>query len=268
MPQASEDLQGKVAVISGGAGAIGTATARKLAGCGARVVIADLPTAQAEHVAETLRGEGLHVVAHTVDIGIESSIQALMAYTAQTLGQLDILDNNAAMKGLREDRDVLSMESALWDSVMATNVRGTMLMCKYALPALIASGGGSIINISSGTSLAGDIVQTAYAVSKGAINTLTRYVATQYGAQGVRCNALLVGSVVTPAMQKALPEPLREVITAHKLSGRLGLPQDIAEAVSFLASDRASWVTGQTWSVDGGYFAHLPTTPQLTALRS
>jgi NAD(P)-dependent dehydrogenase (short-subunit alcohol dehydrogenase family) len=191
-----------------------------------------------------------------------------MAYTVQTFGRLDILDNNAAMKGLREDRDVLTMESALWDSVMATNVRGTMLMCKYALPALIASGGGSIVNISSGTSLAGDIVQTAYAVSKGAINTLTRYVATQYGAQGVRCNALLVGSVVTPAMQRALPEPLREVITAHKLSGRLGMPQDIAEAVSFLASDRASWVTGQTWSVDGGYFAHLPTTPQLTALRS
>lgn len=255
-------------MISGGAGAIGTATARKLAGCGAQVVMADLPTAQAEQVAETLRGEGLQVVAHTVDIGDEASIQALMAYTVQTFGRLDILDNNAAMKGLREDRDVLTMESALWDSVMATNVRGTMLMCKYALPTLIASGGGSIVNISSGTSLAGDIVQTAYAVSKGAINTLTRYVATQYGAQGVRCNALLVGSVVTPAMQKALPEPLREVITAHKLSGRLGLPQDIAEAVSFLASDRASWVTGQTWSVDGGYFAHLPTTPQLTALRT
>ncbi len=268
MPQASEDLQGKVAVISGGAGAIGTATARKLAGCGAQVVIADLPAAQAEQVAETLRGEGLDVRAYTVDIGDEASIQALMAYTVQTFGRLDILDNNAAMKGLREDCDVLTMESALWDSVMATNVRGTMLMCKYALPTLIASGGGSIVNISSGTSLAGDMVQTAYAVSKGAINTLTRYVATQYGAQGVRCNALLVGSVVTPAMQKALPGPLREVITAHKLSGRLGMPQDIAEMVSFLASDRASWVTGQTWSVDGGYFAHLPTTPQLTALRS
>ena len=267
MPQASEDLQGKVAVISGGAGAIGTATARKLAGCGARVVIADLPAAQAEQVAETLRAEGLQVIAHTVDIGDEASIQALMAYTVQTFGRLDILDNNAAMKGLREDRDVLTMESALWDSVMATNVRGTMLMCKYALPALIANGGGSIVNISSGTSLAGDMVQTAYAVSKGAVNTLTRYVATQYGAQGVRCNALLVGSVVTPAMQKALPEPLREVITAHKLSGRLGMPQDIAEMVSFLASDRSSWVTGQTWSVDGGYFAHLPTTPQLAALR-
>lgn len=264
----SEDLQGKVAVISGGAGAIGAATARKLAVCGTRVVIADLPESGAEQVAEAMRNDGLEVVAHSLDLGDETSIQTLMAYVTHTFGQLDILDNNAAMKGLREDRDVLSMSATLWDSVMATNVRGTMLMCKYALPTMISGGGGSIINISSGTSLAGDVVQTAYAVSKGAINTLTRYIATQYGQQGVRCNALLVGSVVTPAMQRALPEPMRDVITAHKLSGRLGEPQDIAEMVSFLASDRSNWITGQVWSVDGGFFAHLPTTPQFAALRS
>jgi NAD(P)-dependent dehydrogenase (short-subunit alcohol dehydrogenase family) len=262
----AEDLNGKVALISGGAGAIGAATARKLAQCGARVVIADLPGAGGPEVADALRQEGLDVSAHLLDLADEASIQAVIEHTVRTFGRLDILDNNAAMKGLSEDRGVLSMPAELWDRVMATNVRGTMLMCKYTLPTMIAGGGGSIINISSGTSLAGDVFQTAYAVSKGAINTLTRYVATQHGAQGVRCNALLVGSVVTPAMQRALPAPMRDIIAAHKLPGRLGQPQDIAEMVSFLASDRSAWVTGQAWSVDGGFFAHSPTTPQFAAL--
>jgi NAD(P)-dependent dehydrogenase (short-subunit alcohol dehydrogenase family) len=263
----SEDLNGKVALISGGAGAIGAATARKLALCGARVVIADLPGSGAPEVAAAMRGEGLDVTAHLLDLADEGSIQAVIEHTVRTFGRLDILDNNAAMKGLSEDRGVLSMSAELWDRVMAVNVRGTMLMCKYSLPAMIAGGGGSIINISSGTSLAGDVFQTAYAVSKGAINTLTRYVATQHGTQGVRCNALLVGAVVTPAMQRALPAPMRDIMTAHKLPGRLGQPQDIAEVVSFLASERSAWVTGQTWSVDGGFFAHSPTTPQFAALK-
>ncbi|MCY0853717.1 SDR family NAD(P)-dependent oxidoreductase [Cupriavidus sp. D39] len=268
MSVTSEDLNGKVALISGGAGAIGAATALKLAACGAKVVIADLPGANAEQLAETMRQEDLAVSAYVLDLADETSIRELIAHTIRTFGRLDVLDNNAAMKGLREDTDVMSMSAEVWDQVMGVNARGTMLMCKYALPAMIAGGGGSIINISSGTSLAGDVFQTAYAVSKGAINTLTRYVATQCGKQGVRCNALLVGSVLTPPMQRALPEPMRDIITAHKLPGRLGEPEDIAEMVSFLASDRAAWITGQTWSVDGGFFAHSPTTPQFAALRA
>ncbi|CAG9165948.1 SDR family NAD(P)-dependent oxidoreductase [Cupriavidus pinatubonensis] len=268
MHNQSENLYGKVALISGGAGAIGNATASKLAACGARVVIADLPGADGERIAFELRRQRLEVRACDLDLASEASVEAAIAFALRTYGRLDILDNNAAMKGLPDDRDVASMSADLWDNVMAVNARGTMLMCKHAVPAMIAAGGGSIINISSGTSLAGDVFQTAYAVSKGAINTLTRYVATQYGAQGVRCNALLVGSVLTPPMQRALPPPMRDVIEAHKLAGRLGQPQDIAEMVVFLASDRSAWITGQTWSVDGGFFAHSPTTPQFEALRA
>jgi NAD(P)-dependent dehydrogenase (short-subunit alcohol dehydrogenase family) len=263
-----DTLQGKVAFISGGAGAIGSATAQRLAQDGARVVIGDLPTSNLQQVAEGFQQQGLDVVAQELDIEQEVSIRAAVELIARKYGRLDILDNNAALKGLKDDRGVVGMSSDLWDRVMAVNARGTMLMCKCALPVMIAGGGGSIVNISSGTSVAGDQYATAYAVSKGAINTLTYYVAAQHGHQGIRCNGLLVGSVVTPAMQRVLPETMRDILRAHKLVGRLGQPQDIAEVVAFLASDRSSWITGQLWSIDGGFFAHIPTMPQFAQLQT
>ncbi len=262
-----KELDGKVAVISGGAGAIGSATARRLAEQGARVLIADLPASPMLAVAESLRAEGLDVQAQALDLSEPASIQALMAHVEQAYGRLDLLDNNAAMKGLSADGAVLEQDFEVWDRVFACNARGTMLMCKQALPLMIAGGGGSIVNISSCTSVAGDIYATAYAASKAAVNTLTMYVAAQYGHQGIRSNALLVGSVVTPAMQRALPAAMQEVIRSHKLTGRLGEPRDVAELVSFLANDRAAWVTGQLWAVDGGFSAHQPTMPQFAAMK-
>ncbi len=267
MSASLQELDGKVAVISGGAGAIGSATARRLAEQGARVLIADLPASPMQAVAEGLRAEGLDVQAQALDLSEPASIQALMAHVQQAYGRLDLLDNNAAMKGLSADGDVLGQDFEVWDRVFACNARGTMLMCKHALPIMIAGGGGSIVNISSCTSIAGDIYATAYASSKAAVNTLTMYVAAQYGHQGIRSNALLVGSVVTPAMQRALPAAMLEVIRSHKLAGRLGQPADVAEVVSFLANDRAAWVTGQLWAVDGGFSAHQPTMPQFAAMK-
>jgi NAD(P)-dependent dehydrogenase (short-subunit alcohol dehydrogenase family) len=267
MGETKDALKGKVAFISGGAGAIGSATARRLAADGVRVVIGDLPQSNVQDVARSFQGEGLDVVAQELDIEQEASIRAAIDSIARNFGRLDILDNNAALKGLKDDRGVLEMSTELWDRVMAVNARGTMLMCKYALPVMISGGGGSIINISSGTSVAGDQYATAYAVSKGAINTLTYYVAAQHGSQGIRCNGLIVGSVVTPAMQRVLPDAMREILRAHKLAGRLGQPQDIAEVVAFLASDRSAWITGQLWSIDGGFFAHIPTMPQFAQLQ-
>jgi NAD(P)-dependent dehydrogenase (short-subunit alcohol dehydrogenase family) len=266
MSEIKDALQGKVAFISGGAGAIGSATAQRLARDGVRVVIGDLPSSNVQEVAAGFQREGLDVAAQELDLEQEESIRAALESIARQYGRLDILDNNAALKGLKEDRGVIGMSSELWDRVMAVNARGTMLMCKYALPVMIAGGGGSIVNISSGTSVAGDQYATAYAVSKGAINTLTYYVAAQHGHQGIRCNCLIVGSVVTPAMQRVLPEGMREILRAHKLVGRLGQPQDIAEVVAFLASDRSAWITGQLWSIDGGFFAHIPTMPQFAQL--
>jgi NAD(P)-dependent dehydrogenase (short-subunit alcohol dehydrogenase family) len=266
MSEIKDALQGKIAFISGGAGAIGSATARRLATDGVRVVIGDLPGSNVHDVASSFQSEGFDVAAQELDLEQESSIRAAIESIAHKHGRLDILDNNAALKGLKDDRGVIGMSSELWDRVMAVNARGTMLMCKYALPLMISGGGGSIINISSGTSVAGDQYATAYAVSKGAINTLTYYVAAQHGHQGIRCNGLIVGSVITPAMQRVLPDSMREILRAHKLVGRLGQPQDIAEVVAFLASDRSAWITGQLWSIDGGFFAHIPTMPQFAQL--
>jgi NAD(P)-dependent dehydrogenase (short-subunit alcohol dehydrogenase family) len=188
MSEIKDALTGKVAFISGGAGAIGSATARRLALDGARVVIGDLPTSNVQEVAASLQGDGLDVAAQELDLEQEASIRTAVEMIARKYGRLDVLDNNAALKGLKEDRGVIDMSSELWDRVMAVNARGAMLMCKYALPVMIAGGGGSIVNISSGTSVAGDQYATAYAVSKGAINTLTYYVAAQHGRAATACS--------------------------------------------------------------------------------
>jgi NAD(P)-dependent dehydrogenase (short-subunit alcohol dehydrogenase family) len=268
MSQSNQDLNGRVAIVTGagGQGGIGECTARLLAEAGARVVIADLATSKLEETAAFLTQEG-HDVSHcATDISDERSVESLIRFTRQKYGRLDILDNNAASQGQAEDRDVTSMSVELWDHIMGVNARGTMLMCKHALPVMISGGGGSIINISSGTSTAGDFFATAYAASKGAINTFTRYVATQYGAKGIRCNALVLGLIATPVLKSVMPEPLRDIFRDNKLVGRLGEPRDIAEMVLFLSSDRSRFISGQLLPVDGGFYAHTPTTVPVLAL--
>jgi NAD(P)-dependent dehydrogenase (short-subunit alcohol dehydrogenase family) len=268
MEMSDKYLSGRVAIVTGagGEGGIGECTARLLAQLGARVVLADLATSRLEQTAASLSKEG-HDVSHcATDISDEPSVAALMRFTRQKYGRLDILDNNAASQGQPEDREVGSLSVELWDHIMGVNARGTMLACKHALPVMLAGGGGSIINISSGTSVAGDFFATAYAASKGAINTLTRYVATQYGSQGIRCNALVLGLIDTPVLKSVMPEPLREIFRENKLVGRLGAPQDVAEMVAFLGSDRSRFITGQLLPVDGGFYAHTPTTAPVRSL--
>jgi NAD(P)-dependent dehydrogenase (short-subunit alcohol dehydrogenase family) len=150
------------------------------------------------------------------------------------------------------------MDTALWDSVFAVNARGTMLMCKHAIPRMIEGGGGSIVNIVSDTWRAGDDFATAYACSKGALVVLTRYIATQYGHHGIRCNAISPGVIKTSRMEEVLPQEVQDVWAAEQLVGRFGTPRDIAEAVLFLASDRSAFVTGEVISVNGGLLAHMP----------
>ena len=268
MPASSANLHGRVAIVTGagGEGGIGECTARLLAEAGARVVLADLAHSKLETTAAALIKDGLDAAHCHTDIADERSVESLIRFTQQKYGRLDILDNNAASQGQAEDREVASMSAELWDHIMAVNARGTMLACKHALPLMLAGGGGSIINISSGTSTAGDFFATAYAASKGAINTLTRYVATQYGPRGIRCNALVLGLIATPVLKATMPEPLREIFRDNKLTGRLGEPRDVAEMVVFLASDRSRYITGQLLPVDGGFYAHTPTSAPVQAL--
>jgi NAD(P)-dependent dehydrogenase (short-subunit alcohol dehydrogenase family) len=254
------ELAGKVAIVTGAARGIGLETARVLAGAGAKVVLADLPGSDLERAAGSVEGEVAH---RAVDIADEESVRGLVDFTVETFGRLDVVDNNAARGGDPGDALVGDMSVEIWDGVFAVNARGTMLMCKHSVRAMVETGGGSIVNISSGTAQGGDDHASAYACTKAAIQTLTRYVATQYGHQGIRCNAIAPGLVRTPLLESVFPEQLAQIYVAHKLVGRMGEPRDIAELVCFLASDRSSYITGQIIAADGGFFAHLPPVPEV-----
>ncbi|MHC8380528.1 SDR family NAD(P)-dependent oxidoreductase [Pseudomonas sp. LB3P14] len=255
--QKSNELEGKTAIVTGAVRGIGLETVKHLAAAGANVVLAGNAGTPLESALSEAREWG-NVVGFNVDISDEKSVATLFKYTLDTFGRLDILDNNAALQGLQDDTDLLSMSQDVWDSVFAVNGRGTMLMCRHAVQAMLKTGGGSIINISSGTATAGQMYQTAYACSKAAIQTLTRYIATQYGEQNIRCNAIAVGLVQTEKLAAGLPKPFQDMIVENKLIRRLGESADVAQMVLFLASERSSWITGQIYPVDGGFFAHAP----------
>lgn len=264
----SGDLQGKVAIVTGAAnpGNIGAETAAVMAREGASVVLADV---NADLLAETTRAladQGYTVASCAVDLSSEESIKSLIAFAVERFGRLDVIDNNAARTVVGADLLVADMDAALWDETFTVNARGTMLMCKHAIPEMIRNGGGSIVNISSGTAVGGQHFTTAYASSKGAVEVLTRYIATQYGAQGIRCNAVAPGPIETSALKYGLSPELREIYRRHTLIGQFGRPSDIGEVVAFLASDRARFVTGQIIQVDGGCNAHLSTTVELGEL--
>jgi NAD(P)-dependent dehydrogenase (short-subunit alcohol dehydrogenase family) len=262
------DLTGKVGIITGAgiAEGIGTSAALLLGAAGARLVLADLPGVAIQNTVAELAKQGIEAAACPVDIADEASVAALMEFTQKTYSRLDFLVNNAASVGNPTDTDVMSMDVGLWDKIMNINARGTMLMCKHALALMIPNGGGSIVNISSGTSLQGDFFATAYGTSKGAINTFTKYVATQYGPQGVRCNAVAPGLIMTHKLASTMPLPMQEIFRQHCLTTQLGQPADIANAVLFLVSDQSKFLTGQVISVDGGFTAHAPTTVDVTKL--
>jgi NAD(P)-dependent dehydrogenase (short-subunit alcohol dehydrogenase family) len=249
-------LDGKVAVITGGAGGIGAATARLMALRGARLVIADINAAAAQALASALPG----ALAVPVDLEHQSSIKAMITTTVTHFGRLDILHNNAALLGpdiARHDGNIENMETDLWDRTFRVNVRGTMIACREALPHLRASN-GNIINTVSNLALQGHMIQSAYSASKAAILQMTRAIAASHGRFGVRCNAVAPGMTSTPALLEAFPLPLREIVEQETLRDQLGTPQDIAEAVAFLASDAARNITGQVLVSDGGLSSHVP----------
>lgn len=254
-------LDGKVAIVTGGAGGIGSATCRLMAARGARVVVGDLDADRARAVADAIVADGGTALAVALDLAEEASIVALVAKTVATFGRLDVIDNNAALLTAdyaRRDLDIASMETEIWDQTFRVNTRGTMLCCREALKVMEAQGGGVIVNTASNLALQGNVIQAAYSASKAAVIQMTRSIATSHGKRGIRCNAVLPGLTGSQAALGNLPPRLIEIVTEETLTPYLGAPEDIAHAVAFLASDESRYITGQCFVVDGGTSAHIP----------
>ena len=253
-------LGGKVAIVTGGGGGIGGATARALARHGAAVAVVDVDEEAAGSVATTIEGAGGQALPRQADVSQEAQVEAVIDAVVERFGRLDILHNNAALTDsdfLHADTAVTELSLEVWEQTMAVNLRSQMLMCKHAVPVMVGGGGGSIINMSSGASLKGDRTRTAYGVSKAGVNALTLYVATSHGKQGIRANTILPGLVITDAVRAHLNEATLAGLSKATLTPEVGQPEDIADVVVFLASDESRYITGQMLAVDGGMSAHV-----------
>ena len=253
-------LEDKVAIVTGGGGGIGGATATALATEGASVLVVDIDGARAEEVAQRIGATGALAAAFAADLSEEAEVIAAVRAAVDRFGRLDVLHNNAALTEsdfLSRDTPVTELALEVWEKTMAVNLRSQMLMCKHAIPEMVRDGGGSIINMSSGASLKGDSTRTAYGVSKAGVNTLTMYVATSHGKQGVRVNTIVPGLIITDAVRAHLTERILAGLGKATLTPYVGEPADVANLVVFLASDESRYITGQMIAIDGGMSAHV-----------
>jgi NAD(P)-dependent dehydrogenase (short-subunit alcohol dehydrogenase family) len=256
------NLNEKVAMVTGAASGIGRASSLIMARRGARLMITDVDAPSAQAVVDEISSAGGEAAYSLCDITQPEQIEAAIAATVSRFGRIDVLHNNAALvtqKTLEEDTDILTIGIDTWDAVFAANVRGTMLGCRFAVREMLKTGGGSIINTSSMYGIGAFVRMPAYSVSKAAINSLTQMVATRWGREGIRCNAVAPSVIMTPLVKRFLPEELIRANRDSTLTGWLGEPEDVGNVVAFLASDDARYLTGQIYAVDGGTTAHLPT---------
>ncbi len=254
-------LQGKVAIVTGAGAGLGAECARVLSQHGAQVAVVDINGDSAREVAAQIEGNGGHALALQVDVLSEDAIRGMAAAVVERFGRIDVLHNNAAALDVAQrhaDRDVCNVDIDAWDRALDVNARGAMLCCKHVVPHMVAGGGGSIVFATSGFGQLGDLTLTSYAASKAALMSLARSVAAQYGKQGVRSNAIMIGFVLNEHAQKAVPEEIKKILLDQHLTPRLGSPRQIADVVAFLASDESSFITGATLPVDGGFTSHSP----------
>ena len=271
MRERSNELKEVVVLVvgCGTPGGIGAAIAQACADAGAALVLADLAKSKLAAVGQELTQQGHRVFTHPVDLVSENSVRELVSFCGKSFGRLHAVVNSAAATNLlHRDRGVTDMEAALWDQMFAVNVRGAMLLCKHAIPAMLAGPGGAIVNISAGKALRGDVDTTAYSASKAALNALTRSVATIYGERGIRCNAIAPGPIATELVNSIVPPAVAQMIRDCTLLGKLGVPEDIANLAVFLVSKRSQFITAQVIQVDGGTFDHNPVRYGLRGLSS
>jgi NAD(P)-dependent dehydrogenase (short-subunit alcohol dehydrogenase family) len=248
-------LPDKVCLITGAGSGIGRASAVLYAQEGASIAVADIDPAAAAETVETIESAGGRARAYEVDVADEESTERLAADVVGDFGRIDVLFNNAGIAGVGVLHET-SLE--LWERVMAVNVRGVFLVAKAVLPAMIAAGRGSIINMSSAIAEIGLANRAPYAASKGAVLSLTRQMQADYAPHGIRVNALLPGTIHTPFVDRYLAESYDdpaaglEAIKKRQLTGELGRPEDVAFAALYLASDESRFVLGSGLYVDGG----------------
>lgn len=250
-------LKGKVAIVTGGGTGIGLATALTLASRGAKIAVAGREIEPLEEAVQRIVDNGGEALAILMDVTNEQMVANGIAQVKEHFGRVDILHSNAAQTGmLVSDGLIADMDAEFWDQAFAVNLRGAMLTAKHAIPHLLAAGGGTIVFTGSGKGLAGDLDFPAYGTTKAGLLSLSRYIATQYGKQGIRSNVVVVGLVMTEALDRNMPQEAQALMREHNMVDYLGRPEDIAEVVAFLASDQSRYITGASIVADGGFTSH------------
>jgi NAD(P)-dependent dehydrogenase (short-subunit alcohol dehydrogenase family) len=247
-------LKGKVAIITGGGSGMGRAASLMFAAEGAKIVVAEFNEAAGNETVALVKRAGGEATFVRADVSKESDAKAMVDHAVATYGRLDCLYNNAGIMP-EDDHSVVDTSVEAWDRVMAVNVRGVFLGCKYAIPAMERSGGGSIINIASFVALMGcSNPQDAYTASKGAVLALTRSLAVQFAPKGIRSNAICPGPVETPLLMDWLvkDEEAKRIRLARNPTGRFGKVEEIVHMGIYLASDESRWTNGAQLVVDGG----------------
>jgi NAD(P)-dependent dehydrogenase (short-subunit alcohol dehydrogenase family) len=249
-------LDAKVAIVTGGAGGIGSGTCWILAREGAAVVVADLPKAKPSALADELVGSGYRAIGVETDITDEGQVEAMIRAATDAFGRIDGLHANAAATHLvRTDGLLTELSRSEFEEAFQVNVIGTWLCCKHAIPVMIGGGGGSIVATSSLAAVRADMTKSAYGVTKAGVGQLMRTVATQFGKQGIRANTILPG-LILHAGTASLPEGFRQVVLDQVLTPEFGGPEAIGSLVAYLMSDDARYLQGQEIPVDGGLNVH------------
>lgn len=262
-------LENKVAIITGAGSGVGRATARMYAAEGATVLVTGRRLETVEPVAQEIRDQGGQALALKVDVGVESDIKTMIDTAIAEFGRIDVLFNNAVNSNpdtAARDGDFLNFDVQAFNDNMRINVLGGVLACKYALPHMLARGEGSIIFTSSSSSLKGEVSMFSYGASKAALNWYVQTIAATYGKQGIRCNGIIPGVILTESLLAWWNPAMEEAFLDLKNVPRLGQPEDIGHMAVFLASDEASFCNGTLYEVNGGMMCATPMVPVVREL--